>query len=187
VVVPRSLTELPEPVQIAALARAIARIAFGVPWLAELPPPHIEGLLIAAARQAVPLYAADEVDAFQSKIVAQYEPTVARAITRRQKKLLEELAPHISAPQGRPMPVDAFVNALTRAELRAAYLVTGDLLATVDEMRGLDAAFFQATEQPGPRALQALLEHAVGADLCRYALTPEAAGLRRRMGSTWTA
>ncbi len=186
VVVPRSLGELPEPTQIASLARAVARIAFGVPWLEELPPPHIEALLIACARQAVGLYAADDIDVFQSKVVAQYEPTVARVITRRQKKLLEELAPHIAAPQGRPIPVDVFVNALARAELRAAYLVCGDLLATVDEMRAMDAALFEASERPGPNALSAVLQHTFAGDVCRYALTPEATALRRRIGSTWT-
>lgn len=158
-----------------------------VPWLEELPPPHIEALLVAAARQVVPHYAFDDIDVFQSKAVAQYEPTVARILTRRQKKLLEELAPHISSPQGRPLPVDVFVSTLTRAELRAAYLVCGDLLAAVDEMRAVDVALSQATERPGPGALQAVLEHTYTADLCRFALTPEATGLRRRVGSIWTA
>jgi tetratricopeptide (TPR) repeat protein len=187
IVVPRSLTELPEPTQLASIARAVARIAFGVPWLEELPPPHIEALLVAAARQVVPHYAFDDIDVFQSKAVAQYEPTVARILTRRQKKLLEELAPHISSPQGRPLPVDVFVSTLTRAELRAAYLVCGDLLAAVDEMRAVDVALSQSTERPGPGALQAVLEHTYTADLCRFALTPEATGLRRRVGSIWTA
>ena len=148
IVVPRSITESPEPMQVAAIARALARIALGVPWLEELPPPHIEAFLLAAARQVVPDYGADDVDVFQTKVVAQYEPTVAKVLTRRQKKLLEELAPHIAAPQGRPIAIDAFISALARAELRAAYVVSGDLLATIDEMRGIDAAFFQATDRP---------------------------------------
>ena len=187
IVVPRGLVDLPEPTQLASISRAVARIAFGVPWLEELPPAHIEALLIAAARQVVPNYATDDVDVFQSKVIAQYESTVARVLTRRQRKLLEELAPHISSPQGRPMPIDVFIANLGRAELRAAYLVCGDLLAAVDEMRAIDAPLFQATERPGPRALQAVLEHAFAADICRFALTTEATALRRRVGSTWTA
>lgn len=186
VVVPRGLTEMPEPRQVVALARAVARIALGVPWLEELPPPHVEALLIAAARQAVAKYAVDEVDVFQTKIVAQYEPAVARILSRRQKKLLEELAPHVAAPQGKPLAIDAFINALARAEIRTAYLVAGDLLATIDETRGLDAVLFQATDRPGPRALHAVLEHGFAGDVCRFALTPEATLLRRRVGSTWT-
>jgi len=44
VVVPTTLTDLPEMAQLAAIGRALARIAFGVPWLEELPGPHIEAL-----------------------------------------------------------------------------------------------------------------------------------------------
>jgi tetratricopeptide (TPR) repeat protein len=186
VVVPRSLVELPEPTQLASLGRALARIALGVPWLEELPPPHIEALLIAAARQVIPNYGADEVDVLSSKLVAQYEPTVAKGIVRKNKKFLEELAPHLVSPQGRPVPVDSFIGALARAELRAAYVLTGDLLATIDELRGLDASFLHATESPGRAALAAVLDHPFAGDVTRFALTTEATALRRRVGATWT-
>jgi hypothetical protein len=186
VAVPRALSDLPEPTQLASLARALARIALGVPWLEELPPPHIEALLVAAARQVVPAYGTDEIDVIASQLVSQYEPGVAKVMTRKQRKLLEELAPHLSAAQGRPMPVDVFIGALARAELRIAYLLTGDLLATIDELRGLDANFLRATEAPGRGALQAVLEHPFAGDVIRYALTSEATALRRRVGATWT-
>jgi hypothetical protein len=186
IVVPRTLTDLPEPTQLASLGRALARIALGVPWLEELPPPHVEALLIAAARQVAPAYGGDDLDALASKLVSQYEPNVAKALTRKQKKLLEELTPHIVAPQGRPMPVDVFIGALARAELRIGYLLTGDLLATIDELRGLDAGFLHATETPGRAALQAVLEHPFAGDVIRFALTSEATALRRRVGATWT-
>ncbi len=186
VVAPRSLTELPEPQQLASLARALARIAYGVPWLEELPPPHIEAFLIACARQAVHGYGADDVDVLSSKLVAQYEPSVARNLSRKQRKLLDELAPHVAAPQGRPIPVDTFINALARAELRAALLLTGDLLAVLDEIRTMDPHLFHATERPGVEALAAYLDHPFAGDVIRYALTPEAVGLRRRIGTTWT-
>ncbi len=186
IVVPRSLTDLPEPTQLAALGRALARIAFGVPWLEELPPPHIEALLIAAARQVVPGYANDDVDVLQQKLVAQHEANVARVLSRRQKKLLDELAPHIAAPQGRPMAIDAFINALARGELRAAYVLTGDLLATVDELRSMDPALHRATESPGPAGLAAVLEHTYAGDVARFAISAEATALRRRVGATWT-
>lgn len=187
VVIPQALAELPEPTQLASLARALTRISLGVPWLEELPPPHVEALLIACARQVVHGYAADDLDVLSGKLVAQYEPTVSRAISRRHKRLLEELAPHISAPQGRPIRIDAFVSTLSRAELRGAALITGDLLASLDELRGLDATLYHATDTPGPRALAAVLDHPFGGDVCRFALSPEAIALRRRIGSTWAS
>ncbi len=168
----------------AGLARAAARIAYGVPWLQELPAAHVQALLVAAARQVVPGYAHDDLDAAASKLVAQHEATIARSLTRRQRKLLEELAPHIDSPLSRPAPAAEFVAALIRAELRIAFLITGDLLTVLDEARMLDPALHRATESHGPRALAAALEHTFAGDLVRFALTPEATALRRRIGST---
>ncbi len=186
IVVPRTLTEAPEPTQLAAIARALARIALGVPWLEELPPPHIEAFLIASARQVVPNYGADQLDIIASKLVVQYETSVAKHISRRQRKLLDELAPHLASPAHAPMPTDVFIGALSRAELRVAYLLTGDLLASIDELRGIDASFLRATDSPGRAALGATLDHPSAGDLARFALTPEATALRRRVGAAWT-
>ncbi|HEY2516601.1 MAG TPA: hypothetical protein VGI39_37280, partial [Polyangiaceae bacterium] len=186
VVVPRQVADLPEPAQFASIGRALARVALGVPWLEELPPPHVEAFLVAAARQVVPNFGDDFVDVLSKKLVLTYEPTVTRALSRRQRKTLEELAPHIAAPQGRPLPIDSFVSALAKAELRAAYLLCGDLLATTDEIRSLDPAFSRATERPGPASVNAALEHPFAGDVARFALTAEATALRRRIGTTWT-
>ncbi len=186
VVVPKTLTELPEPTQLASLARALARVALGVPWLEELPPPHVEALLVASARTVVPKYGVDDIDVIAAKLVAQYEPGVAKTLSRKQRKLLEELSPHLSGASGRPIPVDTFIGALARAELRVAYLLTGDLLATIDELRGLDPTFLQATDEPGRESLAKVLEHTFAGDVIRFALTPEATALRRRVAATWT-
>jgi tetratricopeptide (TPR) repeat protein len=185
IVVPPSIVDQPEMTQVAILACAVARIAYGVPWLEELPPPHIEAMLIAAARQVVPNYGVDDIDVLSSKLVAQHEMQIARVLSRRQRKLLEELAPHIAAPQSRPPSVDAFVSSLARAELRAAFVVTGDLLTVVEEIRTADATLHGTTRSPGRAALAAVLSHTFGGDVVRFALTPEATALRRRLGSTW--
>jgi tetratricopeptide (TPR) repeat protein len=185
IVVPKSLTELPEPTQLASIGRALARVALHVPWLEELPPPHIEAMLIAAARTVHPTYGNEDVDVLSMKLVAQYEPNVVHELSRKQKQALEKLAPLLASPQGRVMPVDVTISALARAELRIAYLLSGDVLATIDELRGLDPAFLKATSAPGRDALVAVLDHPFAGDVVRFALTPEATALRRRVGSTW--
>jgi hypothetical protein len=185
IVVPPSLCEQPEMVQLAALSRAAARIAYGVPWLEEMAPPHIEALLVAAARQVVPGYGEGDLDVLAAKLVAQQEASVGRALARRQRKLLEELAPHIALPTSRAPAVDVFANALVRAELRTAFVVTGDLLRMMDEIRGADAGLQRALATPGPQALAAALDHPLTGDVIRYALTPEATALRRRLGTVW--
>jgi hypothetical protein len=184
VVVPTALTELPAMAQMASMGRALARIAFGVPWLEELPGPHIEALLVAAARLVLPNYARD-MDLSTEPLIAQYEGPVAKSIARRQRKLLDELGGHLASPQGRPILVTQLVAALARGELRTAYVLTGDLLATIDDVRGADAALLRGTEQPGRAALAAVLEHPYAGDVARFAVTPEAAALKRRMGTSW--
>ncbi|MDB4942296.1 MAG: domain protein putative component of TonB system, partial [Labilithrix sp.] len=185
VIVPKALTDLPEPTQLASLGRALARIALNVPWLEELPPPHIEALLCAAARSVSPAFGKDDIDVLSLKLVLQYEPNLVKELSRKQKQNLEKLVPLMSGAQGRLVPIDQLIGALARAELRIAYLLTGDVLATIDELRGLDAAFLQATDTPGPQSLGAVLDHPFAGDVVRYALTPEATALRRRVGSTW--
>jgi hypothetical protein len=186
VVVPRTFVELPEPRQVAGLARAVARVALGVPWLCELPPTHVEAYLIAAARIVAPGYAMDDIDVLTSRAIAQYEPGITKALSRKQRRMLEEAATRLALPQSRVPPADVFIGALLRAELRTAYLVSGDLLAAIDEVRNDDAALHEATLRPGQRSLAALLEHPLAGDLCRFALTAEATALRRRIGSVWT-
>jgi hypothetical protein len=186
IVVPRSLTELPEPTQLASMARALARVALSVPWLEELAPAHILAFLVACARQVAPTYGDADLEPPMAKLVAQFEPTVAKYIARKQRKNLEEIAQHLAFPQSKPPAVDVLLSAIARAELRAAYVLTGDLLATIDELRGLDSNFLHATETPGKGALGAVLEHPFAGDVVRFALTSEATALRRRVGATWT-
>jgi tetratricopeptide (TPR) repeat protein len=189
VVVPKALTELPEPTQLASLGRALARVALHVPWLEELPPPHIEAMLVAAARAVNPSYGQDDIDVLSLKLVAQYEPNITKELSRKQKQALEKLVPMMNArgpgQTGRLVGIDILIGALARAELRIAYVLTGDVLATIDELRGLDAAFLQATETPGRGSVAAVLDHAFAGDVVRFALTPEATALRRRVGASW--
>jgi hypothetical protein len=184
IVLPASMADQPEPAQLANLARAVARVALGVPWLQELSPPHMQGLLVAAARHVVPTFAAEELDAATSALVAKYTPSVGRALSRRHRRSLEEIAPRLASAKGRLPATADFVDTMTRAELRAAFLVGGDLLALLGTMGQGDASLLAT---PGPQALSALLRHPHAGDVVRFALTREATALRRRLGSTWTS
>lgn len=184
IVVPSQFDELPEPVQLAVLGRAVARIAFGVVWLLELSPAHIGALLVAAARQVVREYAPNNQD---DKLVGSYAVSLERVITRRQRKLLEELIPHLTPPQSAPPPIPDFVDALVRAELRTAFVVCGDLQAIIDDVSSGDAALRQAVTAGGSsQTLGTVLHHAWIGDVARYALSPAATALRRRVGATWS-
>ena len=182
--VPASLGELPEPVQIAALGRAGGRILLGVPWLLELSESGVLGWLIAVARQVDPGYGDDERDSWPSDTL-RYEPLVGRAIGRKQKKVLEELIPHLQKKEGRRPDMALFIRALLQCEARTAYLVSGDLGATARAFGLDDAGLRKAIAKPGPAALTALMTHPILGDTARFALTPEATALRRRLGASW--
>jgi len=184
VLVPPTLEEQPEGVQVAALARACARIVLGVPWLKELRDSAILGWLVALARQVVPAYGLDEGDA-QTPDVLSYEPLVARNIGRKQRKLLDGLAAHLQMREGRPPDRTTFVRALDQCTARAAYVVSGDLLAVALALALEDASLREALARPGLPALEALLSHPLAGDVARFALTPEATALRQRVGATW--
>jgi tetratricopeptide (TPR) repeat protein len=178
IVLPPSVAELPETAQLVALGRAVARVAFGVPWLDEIELPGVEAYLVGAARQVAPAYGPDSPSA------SAYASALGRALTRRQRKLLDELAPHLASGAAGAVdwsPAD-FASSIHRAELRLAYVLGGDLLAVADELRTRDAAFAEATTT---NALAAALEHAELGDVIRFAFTPDAISLRRRIGSVW--
>ena len=186
IVAPPWLAERGEPAQVAAFARTMTRVALGVPWAEELPPPHVLAYLTALARQGSLAYAGDLRDRQISDLVLDYEPRVANAIARRQRKQLQEIGSHLDGARAASVPdVEAIMLAVAKAEARVAFLLTGDLLATLDEIRTVDTSFARSAPVNDPRALGATLMHPLAGDVARYALTKEATALRWRIGSAW--
>jgi tetratricopeptide (TPR) repeat protein len=186
IVVPESLLALPEPTQAALLAGPLVRLALGVPWIEDLRGAYAHAVFCAAARQVVDGYASEVGDAETQELVEEFTERVARAIGRKQKRALLDLAPALRAT--RPLvaaDVAAFEQALARAELRAAFLLTGDLLSTLDSARLVDGELFLATSSVGKSSLSATLTHPLAIDLVAFALAPATTALRRRGGSVW--
>ena len=80
-----SLVEQPETAQLASLARAAARIAYGVPWLEELPP-RTSRRCSSRQRARWSGLRHGGVDVITSKLVAQHEATIARALSGASRK-----------------------------------------------------------------------------------------------------
>jgi hypothetical protein len=186
VLAPEALAAHPEPVQAASLARAVARIALGVPWIEELPAVHVHAVLCAAARQVDPELFGDVRDARQMDLVDDYTRSLGRAIGRRQKKALGELASQLaSMPTPTVADAEKLALGIARAEVRVAFIVTGDLLSTLDDLRAVDAAFARETGTVGALALGTTLAHPLAGDIARFALYPGATSLRWRAGTLW--
>ena len=188
VVAPAALAALSPPEQITALARPLVRIALGVPWLDDLGARDAHALLVAAARRVAHDYPLGAGGDFGERVEAMTR-ALARAVGAlafKQKKALADLAGRLtSEPPIDAARTSAFALAVARTELRAAFLLSGDLLATLDALRATDPAFLRETERVGPRALAATLVHPLAADVVRFALSRQTTALRRRLGTAW--
>jgi hypothetical protein len=184
--VPESLLAQPEPVQLACLVGPLVRLALGVPWLEDLRGPHAQAVLYGAARQVLPDYAPDGADASARDRIDDLTKRIGRSIGRKQKKTLLELAPALGATRPPTLAdIELFERGIARTALRAAFLVTGDLLATLDAARAGDSHLLRATGSVGKSALSATLLHPLTRDLIAFALAPATTALRRKAGTTW--
>ncbi|WP_437335190.1 cellulose synthase [Sorangium sp. So ce394] len=178
IVAPTSFTELPELEQTFALARLFARVAVGFTFLDEIPAEATDGLLLASLRTIDPGFGSGAVSPAREHATQQMLPGVQRAIGRRQRKMLEEVASTVNVSYD----ARAFVIGLRRSEYRIGYLLSGDALAAVDYLRRYDRDIARSTEEP-----RLLLQHPVANELLRYALSADAYAERRRAGSVWPA
>jgi serine/threonine protein kinase len=184
--VPEALLAQPEPVQTARLVGALVRLALGVPWIEDLRGGYAQAVLCGAARQALPDYA-DVADAASRERIDDLTRRIARSIGRKHKKALLELAPALGATRAPTLvDVEVFERGIARSELRAAFIVTGDLLATLDAARASDAELARATANVGKAALAATLSHPFARDLVSFALAPATTALRRKLGTSWS-
>jgi tetratricopeptide (TPR) repeat protein len=169
-----TFAELPEPEQAFALARLLARTALGLTWLDELPIDAVDGFLLASVRAIEPTFGAGEITAAREAMAQSFLISVQKAVGRRQRKLLEEVAPAVVATYD----ARTFSIGVRRSEYRLGYILSGDLVAAIDYLKRYDREISRADGDP-----RVLLQHPVTNELMRYALTPDAFAERRRVGA----
>ncbi len=179
VIVPSALAAAPDAVALAALARPMVRIALGVPWLGSLGSHEVLAILVGYARQVAPGFAAVPAERIEP-LVADCEQRARRAIDRKRRRVLEELAPMLD----RVARVDEgqFAEAVLSTEARAAFVLSGSLRASLEAVGSTDVALGDALRAPGPRALATVFARTSGRDLVAFALERETTALRRRLG-----
>jgi tetratricopeptide (TPR) repeat protein len=161
VVLPSSIRALPELEQAFAIGRLVAKVAMRG-WLVDkLPARALQDVLQATLS---PLGARLPHDPALDELGRR----VQKALSRKARRQLEELAPSVTS-----LDAAALVRGVDRATTRAAYLLTGDLVSALDYLRRADPTSDPAT--PG----------APSCELLRYALSADAAAMRRRLGTTW--
>jgi hypothetical protein len=169
-----SFPELPEAEQAFAFSRLLTRTALGLTWLDELPVDAVDGFLIASVRAVEPGFGSGELSAARDAMAQSFLANVQRAIGRRQRKQIEEIAPNVSSNYD----ARTFSIGVRRSEYRLGYILGGDLIAAIDYLRRFDREIARSEGDP-----RVLLQHPVTNELLRYALTAEAYAERRRVGS----
>lgn len=179
-VVPSDLADGPESRAMAMLAPPLVRLALGVPWQGSAASSDAFASVAALGRLAVPGFEAG-VEADVEARIPQADARVRRALDRKRRKLLEDLAPALA--RGPVLTEASFALAVAQAEARAAFLLSGDLRASFDVVAVFDAPLGHAVREARPSTLDALLAHAVTRDLLAFALRPETVALRRNLGT----
>jgi hypothetical protein len=175
-VLPRGYGDLTENEQAAGVCRLLVYIALGIPWLEDLGPSDLEGLFLGAMRVGQETWQEGALDAGPEQGAELWRPRVAKAVARKHKRVLEEIAAR-SASYVAPA---AFRQAVRRASLRAAYLLTGDLPSTLNHLLRTDRDLSQVSRAEVP---QKLLAHPLSRDVLFYALGPDSLALRRSVGT----
>ncbi len=139
-----TFADLPESEQAFALARLLARTSLGLTWLDELPVDAVDGFLMASIRAVEPSFGSGELTAPREAMAQSFLVNVQKAIGRRQRKLLEEIAPTVVANYD----ARAFSIGVRRSEYRLGYILSGDLVAAIDYLKRYDREISRADGDP---------------------------------------
>jgi len=173
--VPASVLRLSEPQQCFVLARALADVSRGLHPLSKFKPQDLMLILAAAARTAAPNYGSTLAD---GAALDELNRRIQKALARKDRKAFEDVtAAYAAAP---PIDFAAWANDNRYAAVRAAAIVTGDLVSCVDVLRQEDPALIYLEGE------DLVVNGDLIADLLRYWCSDASLELRRRLAAPRT-
>ncbi len=175
-ILPRGFGDLPEIDQAADLARLLTYVALGVPWVEETAADDVDGILFGALRAGSELWGQGELSSNAEMAASAWRARIAKAAGRKIKRALEEAAQRTRAQAD----TSAWRQAIRVAGLRAAYVVTGDLTATLMQALRTDPELGQV---PGNLLAAKLFDHPVTREVMVFALSDSGLALRRSAGT----
>jgi hypothetical protein len=175
VLIPPNFDRLPGPEQVAGFARLLAYVAMAVPWLDEVAQDDLDGILFGSLHVARPGWDGGGLSHARDAMASMWKPRIARAIGRKTKRLLEELADEARLD----LDPSLWRQALRLASWRCAYLATGDWLASFNHAWRTDP---QLGHTPRDQLSQAAFAHPILRELIAYGLSSEPAALLRAVG-----
>jgi len=175
-VLPRGFGDLPEIEQAAGVARLLTFVALEIPWLEEVTSDAADGILFGAMRAGSELWGQGELSANADLAASAWRARITKAAGRKVKRALEEIAGRVR-PQA---DTSRWRQAMRSAGMRAAYVVTGDLTATLKQAIRADLDLAQAKSETLPAKL---IQNPTTCDLVVFALSDAALVLRRSAGT----
>ena len=175
ILLPIGFDKLPRNEQGVGLARLVASVALGVPWLEELSNDDLEGWIFGALHVGRPGWDSGALSASRDAMASTWRPLIAKAISRKTRKLLDELAEDARLDMD---PV-AWRHALRLATWRCAYVTSGDWTATVDHAWRLDG---EVARTPREKIATAIFSNSILRDIVLYGLSAETTPLLRAAG-----
>ncbi|WP_236606281.1 tetratricopeptide repeat protein [Sandaracinus amylolyticus] len=171
ILVPASLTELPETQQVFLLARAFANVAMRFHITDKLTPREIEVLVASAVRAFAPGFGSGLTS---EDILDDQMRRIQKALSRRARRSLEEATPrYVNAP---PVEFAAWARQIQLGSARAALLVSDDLLGAIEVLRRTERDLAHVEPRDIVRASPLVGE------LVRWWASDAAIDLRRRAG-----
>jgi tetratricopeptide (TPR) repeat protein len=175
-VLPRGFGELSEIEQAAGLAHLLAYVALDIPWIEEVSGDDVDGILYGGLRAGLELWGQGELSQGAEVAASAWRARIAKAAGRKVKRALEDIAQRV-----RPQPDTALWRQTMRVVgLRAAYVVTGDLTATLSQVLRADR---ELALGPGDTLAAKLFEQPTTRELVIFALSDAALALRQRAGT----
>jgi tetratricopeptide (TPR) repeat protein len=171
IMVPAHVTTLRETEQVFLLARPLALLARGLQVVGRLAPSEIALLVAASVRSFDPSYGAGIAD---EDFIVQQAKRVQKAISRRGRRALEEVAPlYLGAPQN---DFEGWSNEVRRTAVRSAAILADDLPASITLLRRMEG------DLAGLRGVALQQGMALMHDLLRFWVSDAAFAVRRRLG-----
>ena len=176
-VVPRGFGNLAEVEQAAGLARLLTYVALDIPWVEEATGDDVDGILYGALRTGSELWGQGELSPNAEMAASAWRTRIAKAASRKIKRVLEESAQRI-----RPQPdTTAWRQTMRIAGLLAAYVVTGDLTATLSQAIRVERDLHQVA---GNMLAAKLFENPITREVVVFALSEAALAIRQSAGTS---
>jgi hypothetical protein len=176
IVLPRGYASLPENEQAVGLARMLFYLALEIPWIEEVSPEDLDGLILGALRAGTDGWLQGMLAPARDANVENWRSRIGRAVGRKLKRVLEDNAQRARSD----FDGKAWHHALRLGSFRAAYVLTGDLVSTLDHAWRVERGLANVARG---KATLATLENPVTRDVVFFALSGEPAGLRRSAGT----